>query len=164
MKFVAVFTMICALAVSLSAQENLLKNDKWKKFANTDQVTCTIDSKTGEMQFVNNAPKLRNGAIQYVVLNQTAAAPITFGGEAKCENVSAKSTIDYGLYMDIVHTDNSSTYGIRVSFPGGTVADWTKVTKTYTPAKPVKRINFYVLFRNITGKAEVRNVTLTQGK
>ena len=94
-------------------------------------------------------------------LNQAEAKTIEISAESKAEDVSGNADSNYSIYMDIVHPDGTKTYGVIAVFNTGT-HDWEKASLSYTPAKPVKSLNYYLLFRNKTGKVWFKNVVLIQ--
>lgn len=162
MKKLAVLFLF-ALTLGIFAQDaNLLKNASWRLYAKNDK-TSVIDKENGTFSFVGTAEFKKAGVIQIVVLNQTEPKAITFTAESKCEDVKGNTANNYVIYLDILHTDNTYTFGVQASFKNGT-HDWEKVQYTYTPKKPIKTVNYYVLFRNVEGKAQFRNITLTQAK
>lgn len=162
MKKLAVL-FLCALTLGIFAQDaNLLKNANWRLYAKNDKISV-IDKTNGTFSFVGTANFKRAGVIQNIVLNQTEPKAISFSAESKCEDVTGNTANNYCIYLDLVHPDNTFTFGVKADFKNGT-HDWEKVQLTYTPKKPVKSVNYYVLFRNVEGKAQFRNLTLTQAK
>lgn len=111
----------------------------------------------------NTEPNTNAGVVQGVVLNQTAPKAITFSAESKATDVKGTAGANYCLYLDITLADGSKVWGRLANFKAGT-HDWEKAQTTYTPAKPIKSLNYYVLFRKMTGEASFRNMTLTQAK
>jgi hypothetical protein len=134
--------------------DNLLKG-KWKIYG---KKTTTID-KSGVIACVNKTKKDIGGVVKGVSLNQKTAQPIYFSAESKAENVVGSANSKYSIYLDITHTDGSHTYGVIAKFKTGT-HDWQKVERTFTPKKPIKYVNYYLLFRWRTGNAWFRNAML----
>ena len=81
---------------------------------------------------------------------------MTFGVESKSEKVTGNVAYNYGVYVDLTYVDGKKLYSQTVIFPAGT-KDWSKKSKTIKLAKPVKSLSYYVLFRNIQGKASFKN-------
>ncbi len=103
-----------------------------------------------------------SGVNQIVVLDQKEAKVVEFSAESKAENVSGDADAqNYSIYLDIVHTDGTNTFGITSAFKTGS-HDWEKVSLSYTPTKPIKSLNFILLFRNKTGKVWFKNAVLIQ--
>jgi len=56
----------------------------------------------------------------------------------------------YGVYIDLEHTDGTSTYGYTLGFPA--LKMWNKRVGIISPRKPVQKANVYVLYRDRKGK------------
>ena len=56
----------------------------------------------------------------------------------------------YGVYIDLEHTDGTSTYGYTLGFSA--LKMWTKRVGIISPRKPVQKANVYVLYRDRKGK------------
>ena len=84
--------------------------------------------------------------------------PIVYGGESRAEDVHAS---DYCIYLDIYHSDGSTTWAERVEFTPGTHG-WEKRCGAIVPKKPVKKIKMFALCRkgDRLGKAEFRDFFL----
>ncbi len=161
MKVMAVAAVVCGLAMGVVAQEaNLLKSN-WRLYGGTK--TTAVDAKTGVITCKNAEPDRNGGVVQRVVLNQTAPKAITFSAESRAVDAKGALWGNYCLYLDIVLADGSKVWGHLANFKGGT-HDWEKAQATYTPAKPIRSLSFYVLFRKVTGEASFRNITLTQAE
>jgi len=103
----------------------------------------------------------RRGVAQTVRLNQTRPEPILAEAWSKAENVSGTSSGgDYGIYIDITYEDGTYLWGQSAAFATGT-HDWQKKTLTILPAKPVRSLTFYTLFRNKSGKVAFRDMKLS---
>lgn len=161
MKAAAVVAMVIGMAFGVLAQDANLLTKNWRFYG--DKANTVIDAKSGEIACVAKGAKSMSGVLQGIKLNQTAAKAITFSAESKADKVTGNVNGNYGLYLDITLADGSKVWGRVANFKGGT-HDWEKTQATYTPAKPIKEINFYVLLRNVTGTASFRNITLTQAK
>lgn len=109
----------------------------------------------------NKTLKAIGGVLQRIQLNQTEIKPIFFTAASKAENVSGNSNSDYSIYLDILNTDGTYTYGITANFKTGT-HDWQTASRVYTPKKPIKKITFYLLFRKHTGKVWFKNIVLNE--
>ena len=89
----------------------------------------------------------------------SVVSSLTFGAESKAEKVTGNAPNNYCVYLDLTFTDKTRLFGQIASFKTGT-HDWEKASKTIKLAKPVKSISYYVLFRNVEGKASFRNAFL----
>jgi hypothetical protein len=148
----------CCMATVWSAEEtkNLL-NNKWRVYkTGIGKVDIQKDGVI-VCDVTGGGKKDASGVIQQIILNQKVAKPIFVSAECKAENVTGKASNNFSIYMDIKHTDGTSTNGKGLMFPAGTY-DWKKFTATYVPKKPIKSINFLLLIRRTTaGKASFKN-------
>ncbi|MBR2874177.1 MAG: hypothetical protein IKB99_11825, partial [Lentisphaeria bacterium] len=103
--------------------------------------------------------KNMTGYVYSVRFAKAVTGTLTFGAESKGEKVVGRVDGNYCVYLDLTYADGTRLYGQIVSFKNGT-NDWNKVTKTIKLAKPVKSLSYYVLFRNVEGKASFRNAFL----
>ena len=104
--------------------------------------------------------RARRGVLQSVTLNQTRPEPIVAEAWSRAENVSGSPSSDYSIYIDLVYTDGTPHWGHAAPFSVGT-HDWQKKTLTIFPAKPVRSLTFYTLFRNKSGKVAFREMKLS---
>lgn len=158
MKHLLTLALCCAALLLGAAEQNLLSNKfsvYGKKNANAEtvirengQIDCSI--KDGK----DKATAL-TGTVRQVKFATPATGTFVFGAESKAENVTGPTPNNYCVYMDIAFTDNTFLYGQKAHFKGGT-HDWEKATATVKVTKPVKYISFYLLFRNVSGKASFR--------
>ena len=152
--------LACGMILTVSAQDasvNQLK--KWEVYGTGGTTTIQDD---GVIVCENKTDKDISGVTQLVMLNQKEVKPIEFACESKAENASGSlNESNYAIYMDIKHTDDTYTYGIAVGFRTGT-HDWEKASSSYTPAKPIKSLSYFMLFRKKTGKVWFKNAVLIQ--
>ncbi len=93
-----------------------------------------------------------SGGVEITVnINQTEAKPLHLSGWSKAENVSGNKDNNYSLYADCYYEDGTPLYGQCASFSTGT-HDWEYSQKIIQPAKPIKSITLYALFRSHTGQ------------
>lgn len=92
-------------------------------------------------------------------LNQTEAKPVVAVGASKAEGVSGNVGGDYSLYLDVELADGTMLWGQQAAFPVGD-SDWTEERVRILPPKPIKSLTFYGLFRNRSGKASFKDLTL----
>ncbi|MDR0522023.1 MAG: hypothetical protein LBH00_09265 [Planctomycetaceae bacterium] len=109
----------------------------------------------------NNDEKTKSGIVQNVFLNQNVPAPLTIEAVSKAENVSGSPSGDYSIYVDIIYNDGTPLWGQIAPFSTGT-HDWEKKSLTIYPKKPVKNFMVYLQFQNKSGKAEFKNIKLTE--
>ena len=136
-----------ALEVLKPTGENLLKADAWQPYG-------AGFAREGDVFVCDNGAdeKVRRGACQTVVLNQTSPAPILATAWSKAEGVGGQANSDYSVYLDLVYQDGSPLYGQVGTFRTGT-HDWQKAEVSVFPTRPVKQLTFNLLMRSHGGKA-----------
>ncbi|MEI7945267.1 MAG: hypothetical protein WCJ02_01160 [bacterium] len=98
--------------------------------------------------------KARRGVMWSIELNQTIATPVAASAWAKAEGQSDTSASpDFSLYLDLTYMDGTPLYGQSASFETDDKTGWHKREVVVTPDKPIKRVSYYLLFRNRAGKA-----------
>lgn len=103
------------------------------------------------------------GVARGVTLHQEIPKPIFASAESKAEGVVGAVNSDYAIYIDLVYEDGTTLWGQAKPFSIGS-HDWEKKEFFVVPAKPVKSLTFYTLFRNHRGKASFRNLSLRELK
>jgi len=158
-KIIIAMLTVCCMATAFSAEEakNLLSK-KWRAYKSG--IGKVIIQKDGIIvcESAKIGKKNISGVQQTIILNQKVAKPIFISAECKAEDIKGKTSMNFSIYMDVQHTDGTSSWGKGLLFTTGTY-DWKKFSKTYTPKKPIKSIRFLLLLRrSITGKASFKNV------
>ncbi len=101
----------------------------------------------------------RRGVLQRVVLNQQTAQPIVASAWSKAEGVTGTIDSDYALYLDLAFDDGTELWGQAAGFRTGT-HDWQREEVILFPEKPIKAVDFNLLFRDHAGKAWFREPVL----
>lgn len=102
------------------------------------------------------------GIRQTIVYDKPSKLPLLFSGWSKAEGVVGE--VDYDILLDLWFEDNSNAWAIK-SFWGSGTFDWRHTFNCYRPPKPVKKVQFYVLFRNdVTGKVWFDDMSFTRGE
>ena len=157
MKKLFVMALVCAAALLGAAEKNLAPA-KWYIYGKKSDVQSTEITKEGVVVCNSKVAKgAMTGVFNSIIFAQPITGSITFGGESKAENVQGATDFNYCVYLDMTYADGTKQYGLKAPFKGGT-HDWEKKSTTFKLPKPVKGINFYVLFRNCTGQVEFRNM------
>ena len=157
MKKIIALTLICAAAILGAAEKNLAPAT-WAIYGKNSEISGTTLSKEGvASSFITKEGKSYTGLVSSVKFDKPLTGSLTFGGESKATDVKGSTTHNYCVYLDITNADGTKLYGQTAVFTGGT-HDWEKKSTTIKLAKPIKDANVYVIFRNITGKAEFRNI------
>ncbi|MBM4085643.1 MAG: hypothetical protein FJ272_12710, partial [Planctomycetes bacterium] len=97
------------------------------------------------------------GLMQEVTFAPPLKHPFKVSGWSRAENAQG---YDYCLYMDCWYADGTNLWGQRRNFEPGT-HDWQRIEYVFDVAKPVTKIQFFILFRRCTGKAWFDNVSLS---
>lgn len=92
-------------------------------------------------------------------VNQAVPADLELSGWSKAEDVSGAKDNDYALYVDVQYTDGTPLYGQCAQFSPGS-HDWEYATKVIRPAKPIRRVSLYALFRRHTGRVWFDQIAL----
>jgi len=92
------------------------------------------------------------GIVQTVDLNQTRPTPLHVSAWSRAEDVSGGADSNYALFCDLVYTDGTPLWGQAAAFSPGTHG-WAKAEVIISPAKPVRQITIYGLFRGHNGTA-----------
>jgi hypothetical protein len=94
-------------------------------------------------------------------------AMIIVSAWSRAEGVSGSPDSGYSLYLDITYADGTNEWGVNRPFSVGTHG-WERRQVVLRPAKPVRTLHFYGLFRGHTGTAwfddfDVRAVAVGDG-
>lgn len=92
----------------------------------------------------------RRGAVVQVQLKQTSPRPILVEGYSRAEGVGGFANNDYAIYVDLIYEDGTPLWGQTAPFSVGT-HDWQRRRVLVWPAKPVREMRVYALFRHHTG-------------
>jgi hypothetical protein len=92
------------------------------------------------------------GVLQNVTLNQTDPVAILARVWSRAEKVSGAPDSNYSLYIDIEYTDGTPLWGQTYAFNTGT-HDWQQGAVLVVPAKPIKSLTIYGIFRGHQGTA-----------
>ncbi|HZO88425.1 MAG TPA: hypothetical protein VFB38_08800 [Chthonomonadaceae bacterium] len=100
----------------------------------------------------SRSAQARLGALARTTLNQTRPIPVLVTGWSKAEGVSGVKDSDYSIYVDLEYTDGTPLWGQIAPFNVGT-HDWERRQVLVLPAKPIRTMSVYALFRNHSGTA-----------
>ncbi len=101
--------------------------------------------------------KQTRGAMQEVTFDPPLRHPFMVSGWSKARNAEGS---DYCLYMDVWYEDGTNLWGQRQSFKSGTHG-WEYLEYVFEVAKPVTKIQYFVLFRDCTGEAWFDDLSLS---
>ena len=152
-------TVMMGMAVLCCAAEVNLLSGKWSIYGECTADYGTVIQKNGQIDCFSKTPKGQTGVLKSIVFKKPVSGNLVFGMEVKAEKAVGGVTNNFCLYMDINYADKTNKWGVLCLAQNGTY-DWKKISAVYKADKPIARINFYVLFRNMTGKASFRNIYL----
>ncbi len=96
------------------------------------------------------------GVVFSILLNQREALPVRAVAEAFAEKVAGETSADFSLYLDIAYCDGGYLYGQTASFAPDAALGWQTRDVLVIPERPIKSINYYLLFRNRAGRVQFR--------
>lgn len=102
--------------------------------------------------YCRNEEPLRRGIGQRVMLGQTRPTPLLVRGWSKAREVSGGRDSEYSLYVDLIYADGEEVWGQHAPFDTGTHG-WQEGRLLIRPAKPIRELSVYGLFRGHTGEA-----------
>ena len=97
--------------------------------------------------------KAQRGVMWSLELDQKAAAPIIASAWARAEGQEGSAGADFSLYLDLQYTDGTPLWGQVAAFDTDAETGWHRREVIVTPDKPVRRVSYYLLFRDRTGRA-----------
>lgn len=127
----------------------------WDAFADGYRLDKTVSREegSGSLLMERSPGDADRGAVQIVMLDQTAATPIWFSGFSRAENVAPGAAINYSLYADITYQNGSNSWGHAVGFSAGT-HPWEQRELVFIPEAPIKSVKLHTLLRaERTGRA-----------
>ena len=136
--------------------ENLLKPTAWQAIEEGYRREVSVFSCDN-----GGDARGRRGVLQRVVLNQQRAQPIVASAWSKAEGVTGTIDSDYALYLDLAYYDGTELWGQVAGFRTGTHG-WQREEVVLFPEKPIKAVDFNLLFRDHAGKAWFREPVLRQ--
>ncbi len=98
-----------------------------------------------------------HGVIQELTFDPPIAHPFVVSGWSRSQ---AAEGLDFCLYVDVWYEDGTNLWGQRGDFRTGS-HDWQYVEFLFDVAKPVSRIQYFILFRECTGEAWFDDVSLS---
>jgi hypothetical protein len=129
--------------------------DLWRPYVKGfDYDTAGVNKKSGtrSVHVRNDSLSEFRGVLAFITLNQSVPGNLELSGWSKALNVSGTKGNDYALYVDARYTDGTPLYGQTAQFNTGT-HDWEYASRIITPAKPIRDLTLYALFRFHSGEA-----------
>lgn len=132
----------------------------WRVYSGTPGIEAGQQhSGAGSVKLVADGSKRGAGLVQVLEYAQPDTRPIIVGGWSRCQEVSGGG--DYAVYLDVFYADGTPWWGRTASWPRGSHG-WAYTAAVFRPAKPVRRIEVFVLLRGCTGTAWVDDVFLAR--
>ncbi len=153
--FLLPLLLLAVSAAALSRNENVVPNPGFEEDASWSPVgkgfayDATQHHSGGRSLRCENAgPDEVSGAMLAVVLDPPVNHPFRVSGWSRADHAGVMQ--DYNLYLDVFYEDGTPLWGQKAEFKPGT-HDWQYSELVFPVAKPVKRIEVYVLFRKARG-------------
>ena len=96
--------------------------------------------------------KAQRGVSWSIELNQTSAVPVAASAFGRSEGADGAPGGDFSIYLDLQYMDGTPLWGQIAPFDSDETG-WQRRDVVVTPDKPIKRVSYYLLFRNHAGKA-----------
>ncbi len=164
--------LVSSQAFAAAQQPNLLGNPGFEQVTEDRLATwtpyglgCTIAPKGGReggqgIKCVCRSRKDITGVSQVIQLPKPVQAPIVVTGWSKAKSDDGGG--EYAVYLDIIYTDGTPLWGQQAQFERGP-HDWQQAVRIVRPAKPVKEIRVYVLYRRAIGTVWFDDIAVTIG-
>ena len=163
--------LLLFFAPALFAQENLL-HDPGMELIGEDSSPWFLRDKSSVLKDADGTRSLRIetdefgtcGAMQVVHFDPPIRAPFRFGGRAKLDEkavLGGHGTPDFDVYLDVFYEDGTPLWGVKAIFDPDTLG-WQSADAMLWPDKPIKTLEFHILFRDFTGKVTFDDFYLFQ--
>lgn len=116
---------------------------------------------TNAVKVVSASAADEYGIHRTVELDQSAAKSLLVRGWSKATSVAVANAAGYSLYADVEYMDGTNEFGLNQPFSAGT-HDWQNQELYIVPAKPIRKLAIYALFRGGTGTVWFDNLSLEQ--
>lgn len=126
---------------------------EWEPFENGYDVDRTFHHEGDQsIRCESLAMTARRGALVRLMLNQKHPTPVQVTGWSRADQVGGTKNGDYAIYIDCEYMDGTPLWGQVAPFSVGT-HDWERRQTLVLPAKPIKTLTIYALFRGHVGTA-----------
>ncbi len=99
----------------------------------------------------------QRGVAWSIELNQSRAEPVVASAWARAEQTEGSPNSDFSLYLDLVYTDGTPLWGQSVPFDPDPAVGWQRREVVVTPDRPIRRISYYLLYRNRAGRVRFKD-------
>lgn len=143
---------------------NLLKDgslETWGEAGSQWAAYCGGGTACKEAHSGTRAVRIENldgeyyGIRQKITFDPPIFEPLRFGGHAKIDAANPFAPVpgvagDFNVYVDAYYEDGTPLWGVKANFDPE-ITDWQCAESVLVPAKPLKEIDFIVLFRKVSG-------------
>jgi len=119
---------------------------------------CAGFAREGDTYICDNGTNsvVRRGVSWSIEVNQKEAVPVVASAWGKAEEQEGSPGNDFSIYLDIQYMDGGSLWGQCSPFETDAGTGWHRREVIVTPDRPIRQVNYYLLFRNRTGRAVFR--------
>ncbi|MBR0190957.1 MAG: DUF4091 domain-containing protein [Thermoguttaceae bacterium] len=170
-RFPSFLLVLMFVASTLFAQENLLRDPGMESLGENrspwflKHKSTVLTSADGTRSLhIETDESLSCGAMQVVEFDPPIRAPFRFGGRAKLDEKAVrggKGATDFDVYLDVFYEDGTPLWGVKAQFDPETLG-WQTAEAMLWPEKPIKKLQFFVLFRDYIGKVTFDDFYLVQ--
>lgn len=148
--------LCCAMFAAAAEPKNLLKEPMTISNPNTTVF------KDGVYTVTNPDAKTKSILKYKIKLAAENITAVTFAVEAKAIENTGYHGSAFGMYLCLIHTDNTRTNYVNFGV-GKDTFDWRLVQRPFTAKKPIKEIDVYVQYNNAKGTVAFRNPQVYTG-
>ena len=148
-----------------SVVKRVLRADASMKPLDLDQARGFAEGfvREGDTFVCENTERTQKRGVHWsITLNQEKPAPIRASVRALVERADAGESADFSLYLDIQYTDGTSLWGQSSAFTPDAALGWQRREVMVLPERPIKSVNYYLLFRNRAGKVSFKEACFEQ--
>lgn len=163
----AILCVFCAYGVAAAAEVstgeesndggNLLSDPSFERIEIEKDKSAWSRYRAG-VEPIDGAVRVRNGSaddhggiFQRIDFDPPVFARFRFGAKSRAESADDGGT--YAVYLDVHYADGSALWAQKATFAPGT-HDWEISEAILTPERPIKQIEFFILFREASGTVD----------
>jgi len=98
----------------------------------------------------------QRGVSWSIELNQKEPSPVMASAWGKAEGQDGTPGNDFSLYLDLQYMDGTPLWGQVSPFETDAGTGWHRREVIVAPDRPIRRVSYYLLFRNRAGRALFR--------
>lgn len=132
--------------------------DKWNAYNKGCEVSADAHSGKSAIHCQSDTEDQILGVMQEITFDPPLQHPLKFTGWSKAKDVGGGG--DYCIYLDCFYDDGTPLWGMRADFATGTHG-WQQVEQSFDPGKPLRKVQYFILFRRCRGEVWFDDVTLS---